>query len=123
MPVEKVNKSFAQRILSGVGSTLVFAWRWVFAFGLLVARLAVRYTALLVALFLKYSWRWTLAFAVLGGLVWTVCFLLLGRLPTSHFWQGMLLMLLMVGALIMARGARVQVAGPGSQRRLAGRAA
>ncbi len=74
--------------------------------------LSLRTAASFVALGVRYTWRWLLGFVILSGLFATISVLLLGHLPTSHFWQGALLALLSVGALIMARGPRALLRAP-----------
>jgi hypothetical protein len=74
--------------------------------------LTLRAVISLVALCVRYTWRGVLGFAILSALFATISVLLLGHLPTSHFWQGAVLALLVVGALIMARGPRALLRPP-----------
>jgi len=80
------------------------------AFALTIAGLAFvcRWLLAFAALIIRISWRVVLGCAVLSGLCATICILLLGHLPTSQFWQGMIVMLILLGSLTMARAPRIR---------------
>ncbi len=104
--------SALQNALRAAGRMLSAALRRALKLVMTSIALGLRATAACVALCVRYTWRWVLGFVILSGLFATISVLLLGHLPTSHFWQGAVLALLFVGALIMARGPRALLRPP-----------